>query len=114
MGAHWAGEKTEVVLRVASSERCARSAALCCIGEGLACGASCVPIKKGRVTKRSASDYIEHRSGSTTSRVWRTWKHAAAAGDPAVHVDISLMCHRKSAACVLPPATPYEFQQKPH
>ena len=63
-GAYWAGEKTEVVLRVASSERCARSAAPCCIGEGLACGASCVPIKKGRVTKRSASDYIEHRSGT--------------------------------------------------
>ena len=28
-----------------------------------------------------------------------------------MHVVISLMCHRKSGAGVLPPATPYKFQQ---
>lgn len=52
---HGAGAKTEVVLRICRSERLARSAAPACSGEGLAWGASCVPIRNGRVTKRSAS-----------------------------------------------------------
>lgn len=64
-GAHGAGAKTEVVLRVCSSERLARSAAPACSGEGLAWGASCVPIRNGRVTKRSASA-CEHSAQSFT------------------------------------------------
>ena len=56
-GAHcWAGLKTEVVARFfAESARDARCAAPAGSGEGPAWGASCVPIRNGRVTKRSAS-----------------------------------------------------------
>ena len=44
-----------MVLRIWSSERLARIAAPACSGEGLTWGASCVPIRNGCVTKRSAS-----------------------------------------------------------
>ena len=60
----WAGLKTEVVARFfAESARDARCAAPA--GEGPAWGASCVPIRNGRVTKRSASAWSQGRARSS-------------------------------------------------
>ena len=61
MGTHCAGAKTEVVLRLlrlrraASSLRGSSEALSPREGEDPGMDESCVPIRKGRVTKRSAS-----------------------------------------------------------
>ena len=54
-GAHWAGVKMEVVLRLARRLARARRSAAVFEGEGVGGGASLEPIRKGRVTNRSAS-----------------------------------------------------------